>query len=86
MKYDKQADIWSLGVLFYYLFCGDFPFKGINILNDIQSKCAEGFSLMDNVQKNKPAIYFKSKKEEVLWCDLFYKMFTLDPKNRITLQ
>lgn len=39
MKYDKQADIWSLGVLFYYLFCGDFPFKGINILNDIQAKC-----------------------------------------------
>jgi serine/threonine protein kinase len=39
MKYDKQADIWSLGVLFYYLFCGDFPFKGINILNDIQVKC-----------------------------------------------
>jgi len=40
MNYDKQADIWSLGVLFYYLFSGDFPFKGINILNDIQSKCA----------------------------------------------
>jgi serine/threonine protein kinase len=62
MKYDKQADIWSLGVLFYYLFCGDFPFKGINILNDIQIKCAQGFNFVQNVQKNKPSVSFKSKK------------------------
>lgn len=63
MNYDKQADIWSLGVLFYYLFSGDFPFKGINILNDIQSKCAEGFNLVENLQKSKLQVYFKSKKE-----------------------
>ena len=27
MKYDKQSDIWSLGVLLYYLFYGDFLFN-----------------------------------------------------------
>jgi serine/threonine protein kinase len=31
--YGKQADVWSLGVLFYYLLFADFPFKGINILD-----------------------------------------------------
>ncbi len=85
MNYNKQADIWSLGVLLYYLFCGDFPFKGINILNDIQFKCAEGFHLIENIQKFKSPVHFKSKKDEVMWCDLFYKIFTLDPKYRITL-
>lgn len=85
MKYDKQADIWSLGVLFYYLFCGDFPFKGINILNDIQAKCQQGFNLIQNIQKNKSPVSFKSKKQEVLWSDLFSRIFVIDPKNRICL-
>lgn len=26
----QMADLWSLGVLVYKLFCADFPFKGKN--------------------------------------------------------
>ena len=32
-NYGRQADIWSMGVLFFNLLFGDFPFKGINILD-----------------------------------------------------
>lgn len=43
--YGKQADIWSMGVLFYYLLFADFPFKGINILDEIKTRCKGGFKL-----------------------------------------
>lgn len=44
-NYGKQADVWSLGVLFYYLLFGDFPFKGINILDEIRTRCKNGYKL-----------------------------------------
>jgi len=27
-SYDFKADIWSIGVVFYQLLFGDYPFKG----------------------------------------------------------
>jgi serine/threonine protein kinase len=28
VPYGQEVDIWSLGVLFFYLLFGEFPFKG----------------------------------------------------------
>ena len=30
-QYDNKCDIWSLGVMAYYLATGDYPFKGDNV-------------------------------------------------------
>ena len=50
--YPELADIWSSGVLFYFLLVGQLPFKGINNY-DLQKKIMGGeFSLPLNISKN----------------------------------
>ena len=43
--YGKQADVWSIGVLYYHLLFAEFPFKCINILDQITTRCSNGFQL-----------------------------------------
>ncbi len=31
LEYGSKADIWSLGIVFYQLLQGDYPFKGLNL-------------------------------------------------------
>jgi serine/threonine protein kinase len=37
--YDKCVDIWSIGVILFNMLFMDYPFKGLNLLNDIENKC-----------------------------------------------
>lgn len=82
VPYGQEVDIWSLGVLFFYLLFGEFPFKGINLLDDIHSKCKGGFRLADNV---KSKTFFKSKKEEAALSDLFLRIFEVDRARRVAI-
>ena len=79
--YGRQADIWSMGVLFYCLLYGDFPFKGIDILDEIKTRCTSGYKLNDLLKVKG----LKNKKEEALLLDFFERIFEMEPQKRITM-
>lgn len=79
--YGKQADLWSIGVLFHCLLFGDFPFKGINILDEIKVRCKSSFKLTEGLK----AKGCRTKREELLLADFFERIFQVDPSKRMTI-
>jgi serine/threonine protein kinase len=57
--YDKCVDVWSIGVILFYMLFADYPFKGMNLLYDIESKCNDGYDLL---RENNPQLIRKRNK------------------------
>lgn len=73
-KYDKQCDMWSLGVILYILLCGYPPFHGSN--DNI---------ILHKVQKGVYAFKEEDWKHvSFLAIDLIRKLLTYNPVDRIT--
>lgn len=68
--YTETSDIWSLGVILWILKTGDYPYDNIELLNEVNIKDFNNYSLLNND-------HFKS---------LMKKIFILDPYERITLE
>jgi serine/threonine protein kinase len=68
--YGRKADIWSVGVVFYQLIYGDYPFKGISD-HDILNKIKTTRPTYSNIN-----ISDKAK-------DFIERCLTVDPKARI---
>lgn len=54
--YDNKVDVWAVGVLFFRMLFGDFPFKSINMEYEINSKCAKGFNIKKMKLRHNPSI------------------------------
>ncbi|OMJ13463.1 Serine/threonine-protein kinase MARK2 [Smittium culicis] len=66
-----EVDIWSMGVILFFMLCGRTPFEGEN-LKEIYDKISKGRFVMPQ---------FLSSSA----CDLLQRMLTVNPKKRITM-
>jgi serine/threonine-protein kinase ULK/ATG1 len=72
VSYTSKADLWSIGVVFYHMLQGKYPFFGMSnpeLMKDIERKTA-------NMPFKKP-VSAKAK-------DLLSKLLVIDPDKRIT--
>ena len=75
--YNKEIDIWSIGVILYLLLSGDLPFDDED---DDEQKIAK--SIVFN-EVEFPAKKFGNRSKEVI--NLIKKCLTKEPKNRIKI-
>ena len=50
-SYTRSVDLWALGVLFYFMLFGEYPFGGMDIKQDVAKKCSEGFNVRKIITK-----------------------------------
>ena len=74
-NYNKSCDIWSCGVIMYYLLSGHFPFEGVTE-EQITNKIMEAKFEFD-------AKHFKNISEEAK--DLISKCLKYHPNERISI-
>ena len=65
----QKADIWSLGIIIYLLYFGEFPFKGNKAID-----------VLDSIKKNETRI---NEVDDSDLKDLLKKMLTYEKNNRI---
>ena len=70
IPYDEKIDIWSLGIISYFLFVGNFPFISWN-----------PFELMNEIEKGDTTIPINISAEAI---SFLIKMLQFDPKKRFS--
>ncbi|BFU21158.1 protein kinase domain containing protein [Entamoeba histolytica HM-1:IMSS-B] len=73
--YNDNSDLYSLGIVLYYLIYLQFPFK-INSLNELK----ERYLLSENID----FLWTENKKEYVFLVDLLKKLIVFERKKRMT--
>ena len=69
LPYDEKIDIWSLGIISYYLFTGELPFKASNL-----------FDLMNEIEEGEIKIPLSLSAEAI---SFLIKIFQYSPQKRI---
>ena len=74
--YDKQCDIWSIGVILYILMCGKPPFNGRSDGEIIAAAKKGKYNFRQEI--------WKTRSKDVM--DLIDVMLKYDPKKRVTAE
>jgi serine/threonine protein kinase len=70
--YCSKADLWSIGVVYYNMVTGSYPFLGKNVP-----------SLQQDIMRKHDKI-FRNKKFNLIEQDLLKRIFVSDPRKRIS--
>lgn len=77
-----KMDFWMLGVTFFFMLNGEYPFGGgEGVQGEIAKRCEGGYDYQKEVEKTKNR-NGKTATQEV--CDFFRKVFTIDVDKRIS--
>ena len=79
-RYDNKCDLWSIGVIIYQLFFGDYPYKGnteVMLLNKIIDEGQNNLKETDNKQLDNliRGLLVKDPEERISWLNYLYHPF-----------
>jgi serine/threonine protein kinase len=76
-KYNNKVDVWSLGVLVYYILTKDYPFYSEFRMTLMRKIISEKFQIPKK---------FKKKWKNTELADFFHSCFQKDPKKRLSIE
>lgn len=81
-SHNYKSDLWSLGIIFYFILFRDFPFKSkFQILEEIEKATLPSFQLKKHLKQK----WQKDRATDDI-CDLFKQIFVINPQLRISFE
>ena len=70
-----KTDFWMLGVTYYFMLNGEYPFPAESTFEAIKSKCEKGFDYKESIENGKSHNLSSATPEN---CEFFRKVFVID--------
>lgn len=77
-KYTDKSDIYSLGVVLYFMYFKEFPYKSLGLIKKIENlqkgvelKFKKGVEISESIQKLIKKMMAYTENDRISWTELF---------------